>query len=110
MTHAEQYSTSEPSAPPPPERRPANGSFRRYRTCHLIGLRLRGDFYSTRPASADQIADARAQAAAITAKIQATQAQIQTLTGQVQSADYRLSQLTDQITASQKQMAKDQAR
>jgi peptidoglycan DL-endopeptidase CwlO len=62
-----------------------------------------------RPASADQIADAKAQAAAITAKIQATEAQIQSLTGQVTAADYRLSQLDGQIAASQAQMAKDQS-
>ena len=64
---------------------------------------------SSRPASADQISDAKAQAAAITAKIQATQAQIQSLTGQVTAADYRLSQLNSQIAASQAQMAKDQS-
>jgi cell wall-associated NlpC family hydrolase len=64
---------------------------------------------SSRPASADQIADARAQAAAITAKIQATQAQIQSLTGQVQSADYQLSQLSGEIAANQAEVAKDRA-
>jgi cell wall-associated NlpC family hydrolase len=64
---------------------------------------------SSRPASADQIADAKAQAAAITAKIQATEAQIQSLTGQVTAADYRLSQLQGQIAASRSQMAKDQS-
>ncbi len=65
---------------------------------------------SSRPASADQIADARAQAAAITAKIQATQAQIQSLTGQVTAADYRLSQLSSQIEASQRQISADRAK
>jgi len=64
----------------------------------------------SRPASADQITDAKAQAAAITAKIQATQAQIQSLTGQVTAADYRLSQLNGQIVASQKLITKDQSR
>ena len=63
---------------------------------------------SARPASADQIATDKAQAAAITAKIQATQGQIQALTGQVQAADYRLSQLDSQIAANQAQVAKDQ--
>ncbi len=65
-------------------------------------------FSSTRPASADQITTEKAQAAAITAKIQATQGQIQALTGQVQAADYRLSQLDSQIAANQAQVAKDQ--
>jgi cell wall-associated NlpC family hydrolase len=66
-------------------------------------------FSSSRPASADQITDAKAQAAAISAKIQATEAQIQSLTGQVTAADYQLSQLNGQIAASQSQMASDQS-
>ena len=65
---------------------------------------------SSRPASADPISDAKAQASAITAKIQATQAQIQSLTGQVTAADYRLSQLNSQIVASQRQISEDQSR
>jgi len=60
------------------------------------------------PASADPIADAQAQASAITAKLNATQAQIAALTGQVNAADYKLSQLQDQISASQAEMAKDE--
>ncbi len=60
------------------------------------------------PASADQISDAQAQAAAISAKLSATQSQIAALTGQVNSADYKLAQLQSQIAASQAQMAKDQ--
>jgi cell wall-associated NlpC family hydrolase len=66
-------------------------------------------FSSSRPASADQIANDKAQAAAIAAKIQATQGQIQTLTNQVQSADFQLSQLGGQIAANQAEVAKDQA-
>jgi cell wall-associated NlpC family hydrolase len=65
---------------------------------------------SARPASADQLSDAKAQAAAITAKLQSIQGQEQSLTGQVQSADYHLSQLQDQIVANQKQVAEDQAK
>jgi cell wall-associated NlpC family hydrolase len=61
------------------------------------------------PASADQISDAKAEAAAITAKIQATEGQIAALSGQVQSADYQLSQLSSQIAANQAQVAKDQS-
>ena len=107
MTHAELYSTSEPSAPPPARKKT------RRRVVSTVALATGLGFaatviVSTRPASADQISDARAQAAAITAKIQATQAQIQTLTGQVTAADYRLSQLTSQITASQRQITRDQ--
>jgi cell wall-associated NlpC family hydrolase len=60
------------------------------------------------PASADQISDAQAQAAAITAQLNATQGHIAALTGQVNQADYRLAQLQAQISASQAQMAKDQ--
>ncbi|MGA2835021.1 MAG: NlpC/P60 family protein [Acidimicrobiales bacterium] len=60
------------------------------------------------PASADQISDAKAQAAAITAKLNAAQAQIAALSGQVNEADYKLAQLQGQIASSQAQMAKDQ--
>ena len=107
MTHAELYSTSEPSAPPPARKKTRRRVISTVALATGLGLAATV-IASTRPASADQIADARAQAAAITAKIQATQAQIQTLTGQVTAADYRLSQLTGQITASQNEIAKDQ--
>ena len=60
------------------------------------------------PASADQIADAQAQAAAVTAKLNAAEAQIASLTGQVNQADYKLAQLQSKIAASQAQMARDQ--
>ncbi len=107
MTHAELYSTSEPSAPPPARKKTRRRVISTVALATGLGLAATV-IASTRPASADQIADARAQAAAITAKIQATQAQIQTLTGQVNAADYRLSQLTGQITASRNEIAKDQ--
>jgi cell wall-associated NlpC family hydrolase len=61
------------------------------------------------PASADQLSDARAQAAAITAKISTTEAQISVLTGKVESAQYQVSQLNGQIAASKAEMATDQA-
>ena len=64
---------------------------------------------SSTPASADQISDAQAQAAAISAKINATEGQIQALTGQVNQADYKLSQLQGQIAANQAQVAKDRS-
>ena len=64
---------------------------------------------SSTPASADQISDAQAQAAAVTAKLNAAQAQIQALAGQVNQADYKLSQLQGQIAANQAQVAKDRA-
>ena len=62
---------------------------------------------SSTPASADQISDVQAQAAAITAKLNATKAQIQALSGQVNEADFKLSQLQGQIAANQAQVAKD---
>jgi cell wall-associated NlpC family hydrolase len=106
MTHAEQYSTSEPGVSSPARKKT------RKRTLSILalatGLGLTSAVVLTsKPASADQIADAKAQAAAITAKIQATQAQIQTLTGQVTAADFRLSQLSGQIEVSQREMTKD---
>jgi cell wall-associated NlpC family hydrolase len=108
MTHAEQYSTSEPCAP---------ASIRKnHRRCVVtvaalaVALGTTGTLFSApRPASADQIASDQAQAAAITAKIQATQGQIQSLTGQVQSADFHLGQLSSQIAANQAEVTKDQA-
>jgi peptidoglycan DL-endopeptidase CwlO len=106
MTHAEQYSTSEPQVSSPAPKKTKTRTFSVLALAAGLGL-ASTVVLTTRPASADQIGDARAQAAAITAKIQATQAQIQTLTGQVTAADYRLSQLGGQIAASQKQMAKD---
>jgi len=106
MTHAEQYSTSEPQVSSPARKKPKTRTLSVLALAAGLGL-ASTVVLTTRPASADQIGDARAQAAAITAKIQATQAQIQTLTGQVTAADYRLSQLGGQIAASQKQMTKD---
>jgi peptidoglycan DL-endopeptidase CwlO len=64
-------------------------------------------FSVTRPAAADQLSDAKAQAASISAKIQADQNQIQTLTGQVSAADYQLSQLGGEIAANRAAVAKD---
>jgi peptidoglycan DL-endopeptidase CwlO len=106
MTHAEQYSTSEPQVSSPARKKTKTRTFSVLALAAGLGL-ASTVVLTTRPASADQIGDAKAQAAAITAKIQATQAQIETLTGQVTAADYRLSQLSGQIAASQKQMAKD---
>jgi peptidoglycan DL-endopeptidase CwlO len=106
MTHAEQYSTSEPQVSSPARKKTKMRTFSVLALAAGLGL-ASTVVLTTRPASADQIGDAKAQAAAITAKIQATRAQIETLTGQVTAADYRLSQLSGQIAASQKQMAKD---
>ncbi len=108
MTHAEQYSTSEPCAPAPNR---MNNRRRAISVAALaVTLGISGFILScSRPASADQIADDQAQAAAITAKIQATQGQIQGLTNQVQSADFQLSQLAGQIAANQAEVGKDQA-
>jgi cell wall-associated NlpC family hydrolase len=63
-----------------------------------------------RPAAADPIADAKAQAAAISAKIQADQNQIGALTGEVSAADYRLSVLSGQIAANRAAEVKDQVK
>ena len=63
----------------------------------------------TRPAGADQIADAKAQAAAITAKLNQDSQELQTLTGQVSAAQYKISQLNAEIAAGQAQLASDQA-
>jgi peptidoglycan DL-endopeptidase CwlO len=108
MTHAEQYSTSEPGAPlrARAKSRPLIGAL-----LALVGAT--GIVFlvvvPTRPASADQISDAKAQAAAVGAKLNAEQQQIQTLTGQYNAADFRLSQLNAQIAQSQAQLAQDQA-
>jgi cell wall-associated NlpC family hydrolase len=64
---------------------------------------------TARPAGADQLADAKAEAAAVAAKIQSIQAQVQSLTGQEQSAQYQVDQLQAQIAANKAQVAKDQA-
>ncbi len=115
MTHAEQYSTSEPSAPPAPRRTPRKQvPTTRKRVFTTLALAASIGTASAvislaRPASADQLSDAKAQAAAITAKIQADQAQISALSGQVQAADYHLSQLNSEIAANQAEVTKDQA-
>jgi cell wall-associated NlpC family hydrolase len=108
MTHAEPYSTSEPTVPPAPRKIPRKQVFAMLGLAVTIGITTAA-ISCARPASADQISDAKAQAAAITAKIQATEGQIAALSGQVQSADYQLSQLNSQIAANQAQVAKDQA-
>ncbi|MGO9027082.1 MAG: C40 family peptidase [Acidimicrobiales bacterium] len=62
-----------------------------------------------RPASADQLSDAKAQAAALGAQLNAEQAQIAALNGQYEAASYHLSQVDAQITATESQLAADQA-
>jgi cell wall-associated NlpC family hydrolase len=108
MTHAEQYSTSEPGAP----RRARTRS--RGRIGALLALAVTTGITSLvvvppRLASADQISDAQAQASALTAKIAAEQQQIQSLTSQYDTASYKVTQLNGQIAESQAQLAKDQA-
>src|SRR5665647_2641847 len=108
MTHAEQYSTSEPGAPHKARTRS------RSRVGALLALAVTTGITSlvvvpTRPASADQISDAKAQASALTAKIAAEQQQIDSLTSQYDIASYKVSQLNIQIAQSQAQLAKDQA-
>jgi len=108
MTHAEQYSTSEPSASPAPRKQRRKRVFTVLALAVSLGI-TSAVISSARPAAADQLSDAKAQAQAITAKLQSSQAQQQSLTGQVQAADYHLSQLQDQIAANVKQVALDQA-
>jgi len=108
MTHAEQYSTSEPSASPAPRQPPRKRLFTVLAlAASLMAASAAISFSPT--AGADQLSDAKAQAAAVTASLQAIQAQEQSLSGQVQAADYHLSQLQAEIAANQAQVAKDQA-
>ena len=106
MTHAEQYSTVEPGACPARRMKTRNRVFATLAVASVLGATSLVVASST-PASADQISDAQAQAAAISAKLNATEAQIQALAGQVNEADYKLSQLQGQIAANQAQVAKD---
>ena len=94
MTHAEQYSTSEPSAPPAPRKLPRKRVFTVLALATSIGV-TSAVISTARPAAADQLSDAKAEAVSVTAKLQSIQSQEQSLTGQVQSADYQLSQLQD---------------
>jgi peptidoglycan DL-endopeptidase CwlO len=108
MTHAELHSTSEPSATPAPRNQPRKRVFAVLALAASIGVTTAVISFA-RPASADQLSDAKAQAAAISAKLQGIQGQEQSLTGQVQAADYHLSQLQSEIAANQAQVAKDQS-
>jgi cell wall-associated NlpC family hydrolase len=106
MTHAEQYSTVEPGACPARRKWTRNRVFATLAVASALGATSMV-VASSSPASADQISDAQAQAAAISAKLNATKAQIQVLAGQVNQADYKLSQLQGQIAANQAQVTKD---
>jgi len=108
MTHAEQYSTSEPSASPAPRKQRRKRVFTVLALAASLGI-TSAVISSVRPAAADQLSDAKAQAATITAQLQSIQAQQQSLTGQVQAADYHLSQLQGEIAANKQQVAQDQA-
>lgn len=108
MTHAEQYSTVEPGTSSTQRRKPFIRAIATLATASALGASL-GAFASASPASADQISDARAQAAAISARLSAAQSQIAVLTGQVTAADYRLSQIQGQIETTKTQIVKDQA-
>jgi peptidoglycan DL-endopeptidase CwlO len=108
MTHAERYSTLEPRALPAPRRTAHKRVFAVLALASTLGLSS-AMISLARPASADQLSDAKAQAASITAKLQSIKGQESSLSGQVQSADYQLTQLQAQIAANQAQVAKDQA-
>ena len=104
MTHAEQYSTSEPGAP----RKARTRS--RGRIGALLALAVTTGITSLvvvppRLASADQISDAQGQASALTAKIAAEQQQIQSLTSQYDALDTLLIQYPLQIQEAQAQLA-----
>ena len=60
------------------------------------------------PASADPVADAKAQASAVMQKIQATDAQLQSITDQYSAADYKLSRLNSAIAETQTQIGANQ--
>ena len=64
---------------------------------------------SDHPAGADKLGDARAQATAIAAQIQATDQRLQVLTDQYSAADYHLARLNSQITETQRQIGVDKA-
>ncbi len=108
MPLAEPSSTSETAVTPAPGRTSRKHLFAVLGLAVTIGVTTAA-ISVARPAAADQISDAKAQAASIAAKIQSTQGQIASLSGQVQSADYQLTQLNSQIAANQAQVAKDQA-
>ena len=108
MTHAEQYSTSEPGAP----RKARTRS--RGRIGALLALAVTTGIMSLvvvtpRLASADPISDAQAQASALTAKIAAEQQQMEALSSQYDADSYKVSQLNGQIAQGQAQLAKDQS-
>jgi len=64
----------------------------------------------SRPAAADQLSDAKAQAASIEAKLNATTAQIGALGQQYDAAKYRQEQLQTQIAQTRDAIAKAQAK
>ncbi len=108
MTHAEQYSTSEPGDPRGVRTRSVK------RTGAILTLAAATVLASLivtpiRPSSADQLSDAKAEAAALSAKLNAEESEIQTLTGQYDQASYQLSQVDASIAATRAQLAKDQA-
>lgn len=107
MTHADRFSTSEPRVSTGSRRgsrRRAGQALALVATMGISSLVVA----SSHPAAADQLSDAKAQAAAITAKIQATDQELQTLTDQYSAADYHLSQINAQVAQTQSQMAQDQ--
>ncbi len=108
MTHAERYSTSEPSAPPAPRNLPRKRVFTVLALAVAIGV-TSAVISTARPAGADQLSADQAEAAAVNVKLQAINAQRAALSGQVQAASFHVSQLQAQIAANQKQVAQDQA-
>ena len=108
MTHAEQYSTSEPGVSRGIRARSARraGAVLALAAATVLASLVVAPVH---PSSADQLSSARAQASALASKLDAEEAQIQTLTGQYDQANYQLSQVDASIAAGKAQLAKDQA-
>ena len=107
MTHAEQYSTSEPGACPTALSKPRRRNV--IVTTVAAALAFSGTMaVVSSPVSADTVSSLRAQAAQVSSQLAADQSRIQAIDGQVQAADYHLSQLNQQIAATKAQQVKDQ--
>ena len=108
MPRAEHTSTVEPNA----SLCPRSSSRRKLRAlvavASLVGV-ASSVVVTAEPVAANQISSDKAEASAITAKLQGIQAQEQTLSGQVEQADYQLSQIQSEISANQAKVQKDQA-
>ncbi len=107
MTDAEPRSTAKPPVP--------HGTFRavvrRVRTLLVVAI-VTGItspvVLVARPAGADPVATAKAQAAAVEAKLQATQQQLAAESGQYEAASYRVAELDASIAQGRAKLASEQ--